>query len=284
MLDFASRSSLPLTDREFAYRRQYITRSDIAHFIRRNAKSIAVPILIGIAAAALYLLLAPPIYTARAQLLIDPKLPQLLREGAGDSNLQIDSPQVESQIAVLRSSEVALAVVDKLGLLDNPEFQGRPGPFSLSRWVSSPKAVDSLSDDERRLVAISRFDAGLDIRRVGISYAIDIYFSALNPALAARIANATAEAYLQNLLDTRVKASKVASEWLEERITHLRTQMNNAARRVQEFRASQGLSNREERRPACARGDRAPRRLRAPRGASDARGARRDGPDVPQNL
>lgn len=226
MLETVSRVGL---DHEPGYRREYVSRSDIAHFIRRNFLSVLVPLFGGLLVALLYVLLVAPTFTARTQLLIDPKTPQALRDGLGEASLALDSSQVESQIAVLRSSEVALAVIARLKLMDEPEFQ--PG--------RKPTEASPISDLERRTAALGRFDGQLDVRRVGISYAIDISFTARKPELAAAVANATAEAYLQELFDTRARSAKVASEWLEERVTQLRRQMNNAARRVQEFRASQ---------------------------------------------
>ena len=218
MLDLTSQPAAP--EREHAYLRQeYVTRSDIAHFVRRNASTIVGSILVSLAAAALYVLLAQPLFTARVQLLIDPKLPQPLRESPSEPSFLVDSPQVESQIAVLRSEELALTVIKKLRLFEAPD------------------AVRS--GDERKRVAIARFEDGLDVRRVGVSYAIDIFYTGPVPEEAARIANATAEAYLQSLLDTRAAAAKVGGEWLEERVRQLRAQMNAAARRAQEFKASQ---------------------------------------------
>jgi polysaccharide biosynthesis transport protein len=231
MLDLTSRPVAP--EREHAYlRHEYVTRRDIAHFVRRNASTIVGSILVSLAAAALYVLLAQPLFTARVQLLIDPKLPQPLRESPSEPSFFVDSPQVESQIAILRSEELALTVIKKLGLFEAPEQSGLARMFQRNE-----NAVRS--EDERKRVAIARFENGLDVRRVGVSYAIDIFYTGPVPDEAARIANATAEAYLQSLLDTRAAAAKVGGEWLEERVRQLRAQMNDAARRAQEFKASQ---------------------------------------------
>ena len=143
------------------------------------------------------------------QLLIDPKLPQPLRESPSEPSFFVDSPQVESQIAILRSEELALTVIKKLGLFEAPEQSGLARMFQRNE-----NAVRS--EDERKRVAIARFENGLDVRRVGVSYAIDIFYTGPVPDEAARIANATAEAYLQSLLDTRAAAAKVGGEWLEE--------------------------------------------------------------------
>jgi capsular exopolysaccharide synthesis family protein len=235
MLEHTSRAETP--QREHLFRREYVTRSDIAHLVRRNASTIAGSILVCLTAAALYVLLAQPMFTAHAQLLIDRKLSQALRETASDASY--GSPEVESQIAVLRSEELALNVIKKQGLLADIEPQGGQlsGLRALIARIFGRKESAPESDAERSREAIARFEAGLDVHRVGISYAIDVYFSARDPQSAARIANSTVEAYLQNLLDTRAAASKVASQWLEERVGQLRAQMNSAARRLQEYKA-----------------------------------------------
>ena len=192
MLEHASRAETP--QREQLFRREYVTRSDVAHFIRRYASTIVGSILLCLTAAALYVLLTQPMFTAHAQLLIDPKLPQPLRETASEASY--GSPEVESQIAVLRSEELALNVIKKLGLLDEsePQLGQLSGLQALIARMFERKESALRSEEERSREAIARFEAGLDVRRVGISYAIDVYFSARHPEKAASIANATVEA------------------------------------------------------------------------------------------
>ena len=77
----------------------------------------------------------------------------------------------------------------------------------------------------------------MDARRVGLSYAIDITYSSADPAKAARLANAIADAYVEDRLRTRAHSARQGSEWLEEQIADIRRQMNAAALEVQQFRA-----------------------------------------------
>src|SRR6185369_15380253 len=58
-----------------------------------------------------------------------------------------------------------------------------------------------------------------------------------NPELAAKIANATAEAYIAEQINARAQSVRQSGEWLEQRIDQLRKQMNDAALTAQEFRA-----------------------------------------------
>lgn len=158
MLDLTSRPAAP--EREHVYlRREYVTRSDIAHFVRRNASTIGRSILVSLAAAVLYVFLAQPLFTARVQLLIDPKLPQPLRESPSEPSYYLDSPQVDSQIAVLRSEGLALAVIKKLGLFEAPGFQAgrQSGLLAFLGRIFEGNENAVRSEDERNREAIAQF-------------------------------------------------------------------------------------------------------------------------------
>jgi capsular exopolysaccharide synthesis family protein len=93
------------------------------------------------------------------------------------------------------------------------------------------------SEAEASRLAIRLFLSRLDVRREGMSHAIDISFTAYDPGLAADIANAIAEAYVADQMATRARAIRQGTEWLEERIEQIRGRMNAAALTVQEFKA-----------------------------------------------
>ncbi|TJW32409.1 MAG: ATPase, partial [Mesorhizobium sp.] len=188
------------------------------------------------------------IYTARTQILIEPKIPRNLQQQPAEVNLSLDTAQVESQLAVLRSQKIAMMVIDDLGLMDNPTFRDMHGPTIGERfrraWMSVveaggldtsyaaltnffqralpwPDRIETNSpqlESERRRSAVEIFNDGLDVQRVGVSYAIDISFQSLDPALAARVANATAEAFVREQVQTTTKAAGEGIAWLERRM------------------------------------------------------------------
>jgi capsular exopolysaccharide synthesis family protein len=241
---------------------KYIDYSDIVRFLKRYWLTVALTSSVAIAAAGLYLLQAQPIFTARAQVLIDPHMPGMMRERIGETIISLDSSQLESQMAVLRSEELAETVIKSLNLLDNPEFQPKepsavkqalqsmwarlrlatyqsgaaayaPGMGSPAETVAGPTE----NDDLLMRIALAIFLSKLDVRRVGISYAIDVSFTSVNPATAARIANAIADAYVADQIATQADAARQGSDWLKERIQQIRQQMNAASLKVQEFKA-----------------------------------------------
>lgn len=238
---------LPETGRS-APERSFISHNDIARFVKRYFWTIALSILAMLSLAILYLLTTVPIYTAHAQILIDPKIPQALRQQTGETVFALDGAQVESEIAVLRSEKIASSLIEQLNLLDDPEFTGEDADSASAPPPAEPAAAkkDGASTEPAKKSpdkfviarrAMAQFANNLDVRRSGLSYAIDVSFSSRDPDKAARIANATAETYIRDQLTTRAQAAAQGSEWLEGRIDQIRKQMNEAARRVQEFRA-----------------------------------------------
>lgn len=219
----------------------FVTYGDIAAFVRQHMPTILMSLIAGIALATTYVLTAAPIFTARAELIIDPKIPQLLREQTGEVSFSLDNAQVESQIAVLRSEKIGEKVVKQLELADDPEFQASPGLLTrlmnLKLWRSSA-AEQAGSDADKVRAAISMFNDNLEVRRIGLSYAIEILYSSRDSQKAATIANAITEAYVRDQLDTKAQAARQGSEWLEERIDQLRGQMNMAAQAVQRYKAT----------------------------------------------
>ena len=59
---------------------------------------------------------------ATASLLIDTKKVQLFQQQSMFSEMPIDAGMVDSQVEILKSETIALAVIDKLHLDQDPEF------------------------------------------------------------------------------------------------------------------------------------------------------------------
>ena len=94
----------------------------ILDFIRRQYRVIVFAAAIMIALGFIYLLTAPPSYTATATMLIDTKKVQLFQQQSMFNDLPIDASSVESQVEILKSETIALGVIKQLHLTDDPEF------------------------------------------------------------------------------------------------------------------------------------------------------------------
>jgi uncharacterized protein involved in exopolysaccharide biosynthesis len=244
---------------------EYIDLADIIAFVRRRILLIVAFAVAGAATALFFASTTDPTYFAKTQILIEPKLPQQATNPAGGLAASLDTAQVESQIAVLRSEKIAKMVIESVRLIDEPDFfilrgvslierieriarllaSGPGGDDATPRWLSDllgdgggdEAGERTLTAFERERIALTLFDDALDIRRVGVSYAIDIGFRSRNPDLAARIANAVADGYLREQVENKAAAARQSGDWLEERMGEMRRKMNTATQLAQEFRA-----------------------------------------------
>lgn len=204
---------------------------DVLRFFVSKWLTFAICVGLALGLAVLHLARTKPTFTAQAELLIDARSSQFLREQLGEVGLNLDAGQIESQIAVLRSEQIALVVINKLKLLEGQEFSG--GPSSGGEADSAGGATDR--HKLRRI--ISGFQGGLSIRRKGVSYVIEVAYSSDSPEKAALFANAAADAFIEDQLAARAQAAKQGSLWLEERIEEIRVQMNRASAKAQEFKS-----------------------------------------------
>jgi uncharacterized protein involved in exopolysaccharide biosynthesis len=214
----------------------YITYGDVLRFCTNYWRTLAIGAMMGFLAAVAYIATATPIFTASTQVLIENDLQHTFREQVSESFASLDTPQVESQLAIMRSESIAEKVVERLELLDKAE--PKVPPSLAQRFVSSIFRSEPMEPDpDKRAGALAGIRNGLDARREGLSYAINISFQAADPTAAAKVANAIADAYVDDQLDTRARAAAQGSKWLEGRIDELRKQMNTAALDVQQFKA-----------------------------------------------
>lgn len=231
---------------------EFVNLSDILSFFSRYIVSILLCALVGVVGASLYLATSDRIFTARTQILIEPKLPQFMQQQMVEVHLSLDTAQIESQLALLRSQKIAMMVIDELDLAHNPAFVDMGGLRLGERleklrslitgtpYRPRPARVDEGQDEALtpQQKAAEVFAANLDVQRVGVSYAIDIHFKSQDPALAARIANATADAFVREQMENRAASAREGVAWLEKRIDEAGAQMNKATQVAQEFRAT----------------------------------------------
>ena len=74
------------------------------------------------------------------------------------------------------------------------------------------------------------------ITRIGETYVLDIGYTARNPELAAKMANAIGDAYIDDQLNAKYQSTRRANGWLEDRIKELRAQAAAADLAVYEYK------------------------------------------------
>jgi polysaccharide biosynthesis transport protein len=227
-------------------------------FLHRQYQVIVVAFLLMMALAAVYLFTTPPSFTAFAKLMIDSRKVQVFQQQSVLGDIPPDTSSVDSQVEVLLSENVALAVIKELHLTEDPEFVAPDdGLFStIKGWVFNPSTIMEMvlnsfgssgssegqpSEFALTRAAIGRLQSHLIISRSGLTYIINIGFRSHNPQRAAQVANAVAEAYINDQLEAKYQATRRAGDWMGDRIKELSDQSTNAARAVVDFKVKNNI-------------------------------------------
>lgn len=187
------------------------------------------------------------IYSSKATLLIESQQAKAVKI---DEVYGINSAQQEyylTQFEILKSRTIAESVIDRLQLASHPEFVGQPGllddlrtllPF-LTAGTQQISAEGQAARDREKLV--QAFIERLSIEPVRKTQLVSIVFEAQDPKLAAEVANAIGEAYIDGQLAAKMGITQKASSWLGGRLGELRLKLDQSEQSLQEFRLREGL-------------------------------------------
>jgi polysaccharide biosynthesis transport protein len=216
----------------------------VRDFLGREWRLIALVTGLSVVLGAAYVAISPSRYTAQADMIIDTKKVTWTQTEMASENRNVEDASVESEIETTKSEKVAEAVIRRLHLTEDPEFVGS-GPglrrrmFSFFKLTAEPEQEPS--NDELMSRALDAVKNNLRVTRLGRSYIEQIAFTSLDRDKAARIANAFADAYIEDQMQAKFEATRRASAWLEQRIGELRQQASNAYKEVQDFKSENSI-------------------------------------------
>lgn len=190
--------------------------------------------------AALFVLLAPHRYTAATEILIDPSDLRALANEPTPSTQASDTALllIDSQVRVLSSDDVLRRVVASQGLAHDPEFASGPSSLRLlANRLLGALGHSNVPTADSSLMALSTLRQHVRVTRAERTYVVDVAVTSKEPAKAARLANAVAEAYLEEQTTVRADAARQISDSLNSRLNALKEAVHQAEERVQQFKA-----------------------------------------------
>jgi uncharacterized protein involved in exopolysaccharide biosynthesis/Mrp family chromosome partitioning ATPase len=197
---------------------------------KRKATIIAAALGCAIAAVVIGKSLTPK-FTATAQLYVDPRELQLVDRELTPRAQDVSglSMVVESQARLITSNSVLLKVIQNTNIDKDPEFGGESkglfaSLFSLFGLQLHP-AAEPKTDHTVALDALSRH---ITIRKTERSFVVDIEVWSYDPAKAAMLANAIANAYLAESKSSQATAARRATTDLSGRLKELQQRLRNA--------------------------------------------------------
>ena len=226
--------------------------------VSRYRHLIIVAVLLAIVGALLKTYTTLPLYRAHATVLLEetPVSADVFRSSPR-RYYQDREPFLETQYRVLQSRELALRVVELLGLAEAPELNGEgPEPpvlqaafVSLQRAVTAalrrtvagsarrepPAPAAPPSPNALAMAVLSR----VRVTPVPNSHLVNVTFQSADPELAARAVNVLAEEYVRLNLELRLASTDETLTWLAEELTRQRATVEAAEHRLATYRETQ---------------------------------------------
>ena len=216
---------------------------------RRMGLIVGVAVLV-LSAVVIFTFQQTPRYTAIAGLMIDPQKQHVVNVSAVMSGMGTDTTAIDSEVQILKSRSLAERVVSDLKLDQDPEFntslKPKGGLFGLLALGKSAAPVNMTANApavSQRIHqgVVDRVLAGLSVRRLALTYVIQLSYTSTSPAKAAALSNAFANGYLVQGLDAKFDATKQANEWLNGKVGDLRKQVTDAETAVEQYKIANNL-------------------------------------------
>lgn len=163
--------------------------------------------------------------------------------GVGLAMLLLSVPQYRATAQILIGGGLKGNIATEQTVLESPTILGqvaRDLNLYQSPYFAKPRLIDRLSVYGRSEIALqerifNRLEHGLSTHAVAGASIIELSGRFPNPEMAARIVNATVDAYREQKIDEKFQASKQVGDWMGNRLEEIRTAAVQAQDRLKTF-------------------------------------------------
>lgn len=173
-----------------------------------------------------------PIYEATAKVDVDRRVPiGVVGEEANQVATAADDADafMATQVELIQSDAVVRPVAEKFHLLEAESQLVKLPPVQARRKAQAPVYL-------RNLV----------VTRPVNTYILHISYRSPDPQLAAGVANAIAQSYLEHTFDIRIRASSALSSFMERQLDELRAKMERSSLALAKFEQELNVINPEQ--------------------------------------
>lgn len=179
-------------------------------------------------------LVMPKTYKAGADVVVDLKNGDMVAGAPVLMGGMMMQALIATHVDILKSRRVALKVVDKLKMVQDPEVQRKfreetGGEGDMRTWLAE-------------LVA-----KNFDVEPGRDSSVIHLVYSGSTAQFAALMANEFAQAAIDTNLELKVQPAREASAWFEQQIKLLRGKLEDAQTKLSAFQREKGITSVDER-------------------------------------
>ncbi len=177
-------------------------------------------------------LLLPEEYTATTAVVLDVKSPDPI---AGMVLPGMMAPgYMATQVDIINSDRVASRVVKTLRMDENPTIR--------EQWQEATEGKGQIGPWLAQLL-----QKKLDVKPSRESNVVSISYSGGNPAFAATMANAFAQAYIDVNLELRIEPARQNAKWFDEQSKQYRERLDTAQKALSDYQQKSGIVATDER-------------------------------------
>ncbi|WP_091143697.1 AAA family ATPase [Novosphingobium sp. CF614] len=230
---------------------EQITVRLLLAMLRRRREVLFLTLAICVVLALVWTTALPRIYRSSADVVMITRSTEVVPNDDEQVNEgPTRSEEVETQIQLIRSREMAGQVLDRTGLLEDEGFRADVAEPRTAldnilatlgiRRGRAAAGVDSASPAFRE-AAVTYLITRLDVARVGESFNLRIAFDDSDPRRAASVANTYARLFTTDDARERARTNATAARVLQTRVDELRQAANRTFAAVQSYRVRTGL-------------------------------------------
>ncbi len=215
---------------------------DYIRVLKRRRYTVYTFFIIVLGVVLIGTLSSTPLYTASTKLLIERQF------AAGLTTpyyyLPYDPEFYETQYQLIKSASVAERVIRMLSLPERHKYyfgkeSTRRGIIStIKGWFnggSSSEASDRVSEEELKVMYKNMIMGGIKVSPVKKSKIVQVSFESPSPLFAADVVNAVAKAYMEELMEMKMKSSKYKLQWLSKKAEEERKKLQRSEEALQRY-------------------------------------------------
>ncbi len=215
---------------------QEIHLSEYWAVVVKHRRIIGFCVALALVIGAMVSLLSRPTYKATTTLDIEKdKGSPMDISSAPQAYLSYDPEFLPTQTRLMKSREVAERVVERLNLAQNPELNPPKSGFFGSKSNVKNNGSDLVSK-----IALS-LQKQIDVVPIRGTNLVELSYVAPNPKLAADVANAIADSYIDWNLESKFEVVGQASQFLAAQIEQLKSEIDTKERQLQAYGRSKDI-------------------------------------------
>lgn len=208
-----------------------MTFSQLIAILAARRKIVMITFFVVVFITIVFNLLSPKEYTASAKVVLNNKMIDPVT-GISLANQMMDG-YIATQMQVLQSDSVALEVVRRLGLTNNPAIQ--------KKFKESNKDQGDINLWLARLL-VSKLNVIFTKSNV-----LEITYSGTDPQFAAVIANAFTDVYIEKSIQLKTEPAQKAAGYLNQQVQLLRENLAKAQLKFANFQQENGITSNDDR-------------------------------------